>query len=180
MSTAQEVVRAGTAAGANLFADGDKLSVTAPRPLPDELVEALRRSKAEILHLLSADGVDDDLRLPALDLQWWHDFFNERAAHREFDGGYSRVDAERLVFGEMILEWHRRYSAPRDPHRCAGCGDDLVGENILALCDGARVHFDGVRGVNCITTYGKKWRGSAVAALRAIGLVPPPGFDSLL
>jgi hypothetical protein len=43
----------------------------------------------------------------AAEAEYWRDFFDERAAHREFDGGYSRAEAERLAFGEMILEWHR-------------------------------------------------------------------------
>jgi hypothetical protein len=32
---------------------------------------------------------------------YWRDFFDERGAHREFDGGHSRANAERLVFGEI-------------------------------------------------------------------------------
>jgi hypothetical protein len=87
------------------------------------------------------------------------------------------ADAERLAFSEMILEWHRRYGARPNPHRCAGCGDALIGEHVLALCDGARVHLDGARGVNCVITYGKKWRGAAVAALRDLGFDPPKGFE---
>ena len=105
------------------------------------------------------------------------DFYGERAAHREFDGGHSRADAERLAFGEMILEWHRRYGARPDPHRCAGCGDDMPNERGLALADGARVHFDAVRGVNCIIGYGQKWRGAAAAALRELAFGPPQGFE---
>jgi hypothetical protein len=108
--------------------------------------------------------------------EYWRDFFDERAAHREFDGGHSRADAERLAFGEMILEWHRRYGTRPDPFRCAGCGDDLPDKGSLALCDGARVHFDAVRKVDCVITYGKKWR-AAVVALRGLGCNPPQGFD---
>jgi hypothetical protein len=76
----------------------------------------------------------------------------------------------------MILEWHRRHGTRPDPHRCAGCGDDLPSKGDLALCDGARVHFDAVRGVDCIIAYGKKWR-SAVAALRELGFNPAQGFE---
>ncbi len=46
--------------------------------------------------------------------------------------------------------------------------------------DGARVHFDrAARGVDCITAYGARWRGSAVAGLLALGLDPPQGFELL-
>jgi hypothetical protein len=88
----------------------------------------------------------------------------------------------------MILEWHRRHGTRPDPHRCAGCGDDLPSKGGLALCDGARVHFDAVRGVDRIiayavrgvdriVAYGKKWRSAAVAALRELGFNPAQGFD---
>jgi hypothetical protein len=177
MTTALEVVLAATAAGASLAVNGDRLSVTAPCPLPAELVDELRRSKADILRLLSTDRVDDDQRVPTDDTEWWLDLFNERAAHREFDGGYSRAEAERLAFGEMLLEWHRRYGARPDLHRCAGCDDQLPSKGGLTLCDGAVVHFDAVRGVDCVISYGKKWRGAAVAALNAFGICPPTGFD---
>jgi len=39
------------------------------------------------------------------------------------------------------------------------------------------VHFDGVHGVNCITAYGRKWRGAAVAAVRDLGIDPPQGLE---
>jgi|HubBroStandDraft_6_1064221.scaffolds.fasta_scaffold07060_3 hypothetical protein len=156
-----------------------KLSVIAPRPLPAELVEALRRSKTDILRLISRKRANDKERVPADDTEWWLDLFNERAAHRQFDGGYSRAEAERRAFNEMILEWQARHGGRPDPLRCVGCGDELPANSGLALTDGARVHFD-VRGVNCIIAYGRKWRAAAAAALRAIGLVPPQGFDPLL
>lgn len=115
----------------------------------------------------------------AADPAWWRDFFEERAAIREIDGGRSQEDAEELAFGDVILEWHHRHGAHSDPRRCPGCGDELAGEADLALCDGARVHLDAVRGVNCVIAYGQKWRGAAVTALRALGLDPPKGFTLL-
>ena len=56
LTTARELVRAATAAGAKLAVSGDKLSVTAPRPLAPELVQELRRSKVEILRLLATEA----------------------------------------------------------------------------------------------------------------------------
>ena len=80
----------------------------------------------------------------------------------------------------MILEWHRRHGARVLPDRCAGCGDDLPdGAGLIVNSDGARVHFDGVRGVDCIIAYGTRWRGAAVAGLQALGLRPPEGFELL-
>jgi hypothetical protein len=115
----------------------------------------------------------------AADPAWWRDFFKERAAIREIEGGRSQEDAEELGFNDVFLEWHRRHGAHPDPRRCPGCGDELAGEADLALCDGTRVHLDAVRGVNCVIAYGQKWRGAAVTALRALGLDAPRGFTLL-
>jgi|HubBroStandDraft_6_1064221.scaffolds.fasta_scaffold1022000_1 hypothetical protein len=113
------------------------------------------------------------------DPAWWRDFFEERVAIREVDGARPREDADGLAFGDVILEWHHRHGASPDLRRCAGCGDELAGEAGLVLCDGARVHLDAVRGVNCVLAYGQKWRGAAVSALRALGLDPPGACEPL-
>jgi hypothetical protein len=114
-----------------------------------------------------------------VDPAWWRGFSEERAAIREIDGRRPREEAERLAFADVILKWHHRHGMRPDSRRCAGCDDELNGEAGLVLCDGARVHLDGARGVNCAIAYGLKWRGAAVAALRALGLDPPRGFTLL-
>ena len=168
-------------AGLRLKPVGDRLLVEGPRRA-EPLVRLLATHKAEVMAALT---VGDDrgepaprARSAAVETGYWRNFFDERAAHREMDGGYSRADAERLAFGEIILEWHRQHGARPDAHRCACCGDDLSGESGLTLGDGSRVHFDGVRGVDCIIAYGVKWRGAAVTALRKLGFDPPQEFES--
>ena len=42
-----------------------------------------------------------------------------------------------------------------------------------------RVQFDTARGDSCIIAYGQQWRGAAVAALQALGIDPPEGFELL-
>jgi hypothetical protein len=79
----------------------------------------------------------------------------------------------------VILEWHLRYGARPDPGLCAGCCDELAAGDGLDLSDGARVHLDGVRGVNSVTAYGQKWRGAAMVALEVLGIDPPQGFTPL-
>jgi len=66
-----------------------------------------------------------------------------------------------------------------DPRRCPACGDEFCGETGLVLCDGARVHLDGARGVNCLIAYGQRWRDAALAGLRVLGVYPPDGFTLL-
>ena len=166
--------------GLRLKPVGNQLLVEGPRRA-EPLVRLLAVHKAEVIAALT-EGDDRARPAPrehpaATEAEYWRDFFDERAAHREFDGGHSRDEAERLAFGEMLLEWHRRHGARPDPNRCAGCGDELPSNGGLTLSDGARVHFDGVRGVNCIIAYGRKWRGAAVAAVRDLGIDPPQGLE---
>ena len=167
-------------AGLRVKPVGDQLLVQGPRRA-EPLVRLLAAHKAEVMAALTKGddraGAASRECSGAAQAGDWRDLFDERAAHREFDGGHSRADAERLAFGEMILEWHHRHGVRPDPDRCAGCGDDMPNQFGLALGDGARVHFDAVRGVNCIITYGQKWRGAAVVALGGFGFNPPQGFE---
>jgi hypothetical protein len=110
---------------------------------------------------------------------WWRALFEQRAVLHELNGKGPREQAGGLAFNDLILEWHRRYGVRPDPQRCAGCGDELGDEAGLVLCDDARVHLDGIRGANCLISYGKKWRSAAIAALEALGLDPPEGFTLL-
>jgi hypothetical protein len=52
---------------------------------------------------------------PAIDPAWWQDLFEERAAHREFDGGYPRCEAERLAWEECLVEWRRQHAGQGHP-----------------------------------------------------------------
>jgi hypothetical protein len=115
----------------------------------------------------------------AAELAWWRDLFEKRVAIREIYRRHPRGIAEGLAFSDLVLEWHLRYGARPDPGRCSGCGDEMAPGAGLILCDGARVHLDGDRGVNCVTAYGQKWRGAAVVALRTLRIDPPQGFTLL-
>jgi len=127
-------------AGLRVKPVGDQLLVQGPRRA-ELLVRLLAAHKAEVMVALTE--ADERARpasrkcRAAVGAEYWRDLFDERAAHHEFDGGYSRADAERLAFGEMILEWHRLLGVPPEPNHCAGCGDELPGEGGLYLCDGA-------------------------------------------
>ena len=57
MSVAIDLLRVATAAGARFTVSGGRLTVTAPRPLPAELVDQLRRAKGDVIALLAADPV---------------------------------------------------------------------------------------------------------------------------
>jgi hypothetical protein len=108
-----------------------------------------------------------------IDPAYWRDLFEERAAIRQFDGGYSRPEAERLGWGELQNRWHMTHGerVPRD--LCAGCRRPIGGADALDLIDGNRVHD--AAGHDCLIRWGEHWRGAATHALAAMGLPPPAG-----
>jgi hypothetical protein len=81
-----------------------------------------------------------------------------------------------LAYGELILQWHR-WNGRRWPlWQCAGCDAPISGAAALDLADGNRVHFDERE---CLSRFGERWRGEAVAGLRVLGFEPPKGFELL-
>ncbi len=102
------------------------------------------------------------------DAQDWRDFFEERAAIRQYDGHYSQADAERLAFHECVCRWHLINGKAPDTRYCAGCGNVTDNRPTMQLPDGAVVHDDPEH--DCLRAYGDKWRGTAEAALAEIGI----------
>jgi hypothetical protein len=107
LTTPRELVRALTAAGAQLAVSGDKLTVTAPRPLEHELIEELRRAKTDILRLLAARPEETE-RCPP-----WGEAEEQRAAVVEHDGkvprtwaeGFARLDPNRRPADVPLRRW---------------------------------------------------------------------------
>ena len=171
------LLRRAQEAGLAVQAEGDKLVIRGPKGA-EPVARLLLDHKPEVLAvLLSREGCDATVR-DAGERARWRDRYAARIVH--WFHGRPWQEAESLAFGEMILEWHRHHGRRPRPARCAGCGDDLPDDAGLVVDrDGARVHFDGVRGVDCITAYGARWRGAAVAGVDALGLDPPEGFELL-
>jgi hypothetical protein len=105
-----------------------------------------------------------------LDPTIWSDLYEERAAHRQFDGDYTRVEAELLAWREIEWRWHLAHRERASAGVCAGCGQLIRADEALDLIDGARVHMKGYR---CRTSYEQRWRSAATTALIALGLQPP-------
>jgi hypothetical protein len=120
---------------------------------------------------LDADPGAAAIRLVDADPASWRDLFQERAAIRQFDGGYSRVEAEWLAWGELQNRWHMMHGARVPPDLCAGCLRAIGQAPALDLVDGSRVHD--TAGQDCLIRCGKRWRGEATRALVALGLQPP-------
>ena len=105
------------AAGGSVAVDGENLELSAPAPLPVELVDELRQSKIDLIRHLRGDdwGATD----------WWV-FREERIAIAMHDGEMPEPNAQRQARDECITHWlHRNPPKPIDPDVCVGCGHPI-------------------------------------------------------
>jgi hypothetical protein len=174
MSGAFDLLQIATAAGAKFMVTGDRVRVMAPRPLPRDLVEELRREKPALIQLLSADAELFPAAEPAFATDWL-DLFKQRRSSWELDGQRSQAEAAVLAYGDCIWRWHRQHHKPQRMSGCAACGEPLTAGDAFDIDDRVQVHFD--RGFSCIRRYGIAWRSKAVAGLRTVGVEPPPGWE---
>jgi hypothetical protein len=107
----------------------------------------------------------------AADPELWRDFFEERAAIREFDGLRPRAKAELLAWDELLNKWHLLYGRRWSAWQCSGCDEPIGGLPALIYIDGNRVHF------GCVTRFNERRHSAAVIGLRALGLEPPKRFE---
>jgi hypothetical protein len=82
-----------------------------------------------------------------------------------------------IAWGLGLSEHHKRHGAPHPAGRCAGCGARIdIGERML---DGALLHVGGEQGLDCLITYGDRWRSEARAGLITLGLNPPKDVSEM-
>jgi len=85
-------------AGISIIVDGTTLLLQADATPPGSILDAIKMNKAGIIAFLSSEK-----RI------WshsdWLDYFEERAAIAEYDGGLSRAEAESMAFDCCINEW---------------------------------------------------------------------------
>ena len=102
----------------------------------------------------------------------WQGYFEERAAIREYDGGFARSEAERLAFADMVACWLSAQPVPASAYeRCVHCGGGhrSYDELLPVLASGGHVWVHNA----CWTEWYGLRRQQAAAALRAAGLVLP-------
>lgn len=108
-----EIIAHADALGVRLYADGGELKAqwrTDAAP-PPGLVAALKANKPAILSALAP---------PPFASSFWRDYFEERAAIREHDGGLTRTDAEARALEDVAQVWLAKNPlAPSS--RAAGC-----------------------------------------------------------
>jgi len=164
---AQRLIEDARAAGLSIEVEGADLIVEADCEMPPDLLASLRQHKAELIAVLVVSKPSK--------VQRWRDEFEERAAIREYDGGYTRAEAERLAWGEIENRWHKEHGERLSADICAGCRRPIDQSEALDQIDGNRVHVD--RNFACLVKYGERWRGTARRALLDMGLKPPAEVD---
>ena len=179
---------------------GDRLKLMAPTALIADLAERVRAAKPMLLAALADPGretaavqkegggvvnpsstgatVQHRKSEPASDRSNPVPAADWRARHREALAHWSLLrtadEAASIAWGAMQDRWHRLHGE-RVPHwRCAGCGEPLGGFAALTLVDGNRVHLGTL---DCLLSFGDRWRGEATAGLKALGLAAPTGAE---
>lgn len=98
---------------------------------------------------------------------------DELARAREL--GRPAAVAGDVAFEACVALWHQQHGARPRQGRCAGC-DLQLGPARFVASPGVEVCPGGAT-LTCLATYGRRWRGEAVAGLRAVGVTrpaPPP------
>lgn len=100
-------------AGVEITVDGATLRLQADAPPPAEVLDLLRRHKAEIILLVTDSWSPEE----------WRGFYDERAALREHDGRASHAEAEAGALKETVAEWLARHLRSSSPISCVLCRD---------------------------------------------------------
>jgi hypothetical protein len=101
-------------------------------------------------------------------LRWQHMFVAR--THDWCGGKRSWQTAKELAWGDIVNEFHFLHGKRWPAWQCAGCGHPIGGLESLDLPDGNRVHL---QPIDCLLSFGQRWRGDAEAALLSLGLEPP-------
>ena len=153
------LLRRAREAGLRVEAAGDKLLIRGPKRA-QAVVKLLALHKAEVLAALSPGAVE---------ARRWSEQYTARTLEWS-RGKRTWQEARRLAWGDMQNEWHFANGRRCAAWQCAGCGRPLGGLEALNLPDGNRVHFEPI---DCLITFGNRWRAEADAALVALGLEMP-------
>ena len=140
-----------------------------PRPITGEIGHSDPQEDRRLLRRAHL-AVIPDLSDPE-DIRAW---LIERAAMREIGSGTTRVDADKLVFEELLWIWHAANPVTLAPGQCAACGTAFE-PPVMSLPDGAQVCDQ--PGHACLIACGNGRRMEAVNALGSLGIKPPTWWE---
>jgi len=178
MNNARKLINEVESAGGVIQVYDGRLSLSAPNPLPDKLVQELKNHKPEVIEFLATSIVADSRTLPPLvpnasaspfgsptDPAEWPEWVEERAAIIQFDGYRSPQEAYLSAYNEALEAWCSQHWEPPSSDSCAACGAPNPG---FECGDGAAVcrRSD----YACLIEYGTKRKQEAVKWLRRAGI----------
>jgi len=153
------------AAGLRIEVVDSTLKIQGPRSA-EHVVKLLAEHKSAVLAALVPIGQQQEWRERFT--AWTFRWSCERRPWEE---------ARRLAWGDLQNQWHFLHGQRWPSWQCAGCHQPIDGLAALNLADGNRVHFDNI---DCLITFGRRWRGVADQQLAAFGLEPPAAGDGFL
>ncbi len=160
--SAVEALRVARENGVHLGVAGTDLILDADWEPSVDVLDAIRRYKAEIVALLAAskDGWSADD---------WRVFFDERAGIAEHDAGLLRSQAETQAFECCLAEWtNHNPPAANGPDSCAHCGGAMADTEALPFLRGGGGHV-WMHG-RCHAGWMVQRRRQAGKALRQLGI----------
>jgi hypothetical protein len=128
MSSTRAVLEDARQQGLRIEVQGNCLKLRARKKPSDDLLRALRQHKPELLRLLARKAAPPEgpiatskaMPSPAdWDSEDWQAYFDERAGIAQYDGGFSRVQAELCAFEDSVDHWLAMH--PPSPQRTALC-----------------------------------------------------------
>jgi len=146
-------------AGLRVEAVGDLLRITGPKRA-EPVVRLLAQHKVEVLAALTPKETASSR---------WKERFTARS-FEWFNGERDWNSARRIAWGDLENEWHNLHGPRWPAWQCAGCEKPIGRLDAIDLPDGNRVHFEPI---DCLISFGRRWRGDADAALVGLGLEPP-------
>ncbi len=172
------LLRQAREAGLAVALDGDALVIRGPKRA-EPIARLLIENKPLVVAVLAPAGaIPDADRIDGYgpgEATWWRRHFQVRVITRGLTGARPRAEAERLAFGDLVVEWHRLHGERLPEWQCAGCDEPIGGLPALDLGNGNRAHLDRL---DCVICYGVRWRGAATRALVSIGLQSPTEGDT--
>jgi hypothetical protein len=167
--SAAKALKLAQAAGVRLEVDSGDLLLEAAAPPSAAVLDALRRHKTEIIALLRPES-------DGWSAEDWGALFDERAGAAEHEGGLPRAQAEARAFAYCVALWLYRNPARSAPGRCHACSEgERVNDPLLPFGTEANGHAWVHSG--CWAAWYEARRASAIAAMIALGLKPPPQFS---
>ena len=152
-------------AGLAVVTEGDKLVIRGPKraePIARLLIENKPAVMAVLVPAKTAPDAEHDSSRA-----WWRRHYLVRTINWELSGARSESRARRIAWGELEDCWYRLHGTRIPRWQCAGCGEPIGGLAALNLADGNHVHIDKL---DCLLSFGERWRNEATAALVAMGL----------